>query len=74
LPAEWIEKFSAAMRYGKMNSDGIQLRKSQFALLDLWYNELKDPETRKVLDNSRKLLKGLEKTDLLQKPNGIKVN
>ncbi|MFW6370194.1 MAG: SNF2-related protein [Bacteroidota bacterium] len=71
LPDEWMKRFSAALRFGKVADDGIRLKKNQFALIHELYDEINDVEVQRELAEKKALLNGRDGIDKIRKPRTI---
>ncbi|MCG8698412.1 MAG: DEAD/DEAH box helicase [Bacteroidales bacterium] len=71
LPEEWLEKFSGAIRFGKISDDGIRLKKNQFALVHELYDDINDLELQKEFAEKRALLNGSNGIEKIRKPKII---
>jgi len=72
LPEEWINRFSAAIRFGSQGKDEtIRLKKSQFALIHDLYDEINDVEVQRELAEKKALLNGNDGIIKIREPKTI---
>ncbi|NBC81969.1 MAG: DEAD/DEAH box helicase family protein [Bacteroidetes bacterium] len=72
IPEEWLNRFKAMLRYGKINEEGVQLRKSQFMIIENLFDELKDPDVVKEIMEKKQLLNNFDGIAELPVPKDIK--
>lgn len=74
LPQEWLKKFSSAIRFGKIEKEGLRLQKSQFALLDELYADINILDLQKELIEKKALLNGYDKLAKVKQPKSVVAN
>ena len=74
LPEEWLKKISAALRFGKIDEDGVKLKKSQFMLIDMLYQEYLDEQTINELSERKQLLNENSSIKKINPPKMVKAN
>ncbi|NJM14265.1 MAG: DEAD/DEAH box helicase family protein [Bacteroidales bacterium] len=72
LPQEWLDKISPALKYGKLKENGVELRKSQFAIIDALYDQISDAQIIKELAEKKVLLNGKAKVEKAEVRSGLK--
>jgi len=72
LPEEWLKKIGATLRFGKLHDNKVEMRKSQFALINDLYDEINNPEILEELAERRTLLNNGATIEKVPKPRALK--